>query len=55
MIILKNLLSQDTFTMLMNEISYELDRLEGKLRTISIEKVLDRMGFPKNYTELARL
>ena len=55
MIILKNLLSQDTFTMLMNEISYELDRLEGKLRTISIDKVLDRMGFPRNYIELARL
>lgn len=55
MIILKNLLTQDTFTMFMNEISYELDRLEGKLRTISIDKVLDRMGFPRNYIELARL
>ncbi len=55
MIILKNLLSKDAFILLMNEISYEIDRLEGRLHTISIEKVLDRMGFPKNYMELARL
>lgn len=55
MIILKNLLVKDTFTMLMNEITYELEILEGKLKSISIDKVLDRMGFPKNYRELARL
>ena len=36
----------------MNEISYEIDALSGKLRTISIDKVLDRMGFPKNYKSL---
>ena len=55
MIILKNLLAKDVFTMLINEISYELDRLSGRLRSINIDKVLDRMGFPKNYKELARL
>lgn len=55
MIILKNLLSKDVFTMLMNEISYEIDHLAGRLHSININKVLDRMGFPENYKDLVRL
>lgn len=54
-IILKYLLRPDEFKMLINEISYEIDSLEGKLYVISIDKVLDRIGFPKNYNEIARL
>lgn len=54
-IILKYLLRPDEFKMLINEISYEIDSLEGKLNVISIDKVLDRIGFPKNYKEIARL
>ena len=40
---------------LLNEISYELDVLEGKLRHIKIDKVLDAIGFPKNYKNLLRM
>lgn len=54
-IILKHLLRKDDFTLLLNEISYEIDVLAGKLNVIPIAKVLDRMGFPENYKELARL
>ena len=54
-IILKYLLRPDEFKMLINEISYEIDSLEGKLNVISIDKALDRIGFPKNYNEIARL
>lgn len=54
-IILKQLLREDDFTMFMNEMSYEVDILAGKLQSISIDKVLDRMGFPQNFRELARL
>ena len=54
-IILKNLLRKDDFTLLLNEISYEIDVLAGKLNVIPISKVLDRMGFPENFKELARL
>ena len=54
-IIFKQLLRKDDFNLLLNEISYEVDILEGKLKSVPIEKVLDRMGFPKNYKELARL
>ena len=54
-IILKYLLRKDDFTTCMNEISYEIDVLTGKLHTINISKVLDRMGFPLNYKEIMKL
>lgn len=54
-IIFKFLLRKEDFTLLLNEISYEVDILSGKLKTIPITKVLDRMGFVENYKELARL
>ena len=54
-IIFKQLLRKDDFSLLLSEISYEVDILARKLKVIPIEKVLDRMGFPKNYKELARL
>ena len=54
-IILKQLLDEKDFNLLISEISYELDRLSGKLKVIKIEKVLHEMGFPNNYKEIARL
>lgn len=54
-IILKQLLEEDNFNLFISEISYELDRLSGKLKVIKIEKVLHEMGFPNNYKEIVRL
>jgi abortive infection bacteriophage resistance protein len=54
-IILKRLLRSDDFRMMLNEISYELDYLKGRLHTIKIDKILDKMGFPKNYKEIVRM
>ena len=54
-IILKGMLRENDFNLLMHEVSYELDVLDGKLKTITISKVLDRMGFPPNYKEIVRL
>lgn len=54
-IILKHLLSKDDFKMMMNEIIYEIEYLDAKINTISIDKVLDQMGFPKNYKEIMYL
>lgn len=54
-IILKELLMPDDFRMMLSEISYELDYLAGRLQSISIDKILDRMGFPKNYKEIVRM
>lgn len=54
-IILKQLLREEDFTLLINELSYELDILGGKLHSIDIDKVLDRMGFPINFRDIARI
>ena len=54
-IIFKFLLREEDFTLLLNEVSYEIDILGGKLQSIPVAKVLDKMGFPENYKELARL
>ena len=51
-IILKRLLTDVDFKMMMNEINYELDRLSGKLSSIKIEDVTERMGFPLNYKDI---
>ena len=54
-IIMKQILKEEDFVLMMNEIGYELDILDGKLETIGIEKVLDSMGFPVNYKEIVRI
>ena len=54
-LIFKYLLSKDDFRLFMNEISYELSSLDGKLDSISLDTVLDRMGFPKNYMDLLNI
>lgn len=51
-IIFKSMLSKDDFKMLMNEINYEFDKLDGKLTSIGIRPILEKMGFPFNYKEI---
>ena len=54
-IILKQVLRKDDFSMLLSELNYEISRLEGTLKSISIGKVLERMGFPINYMDIERI
>ena len=49
---MKQMLTKDEFKLMMNEIIYELEMLSGKLSSISIEDVLNEMGFPLNYKEI---
>lgn len=51
-IILKQMLRKEDFHSLIKELDYEINRLSGKLESISIGKVLDKMGFPINYLEI---
>ncbi|MBR3161800.1 MAG: Abi family protein [Bacilli bacterium] len=55
LIILKYLLRSEDFRMMMKEIEYEIEKLDGSVNSIPIEKVLDRMGIPENYMELVDL
>ena len=51
-LILKYLLTDDEFRLFIKEVSYEIDKLSGVIRSIPITKVLDRIGFPYNYMEV---
>jgi len=51
-IIFKILLNKKDFRLMMKEIEYEIELLDGRVDTIPIEKILDRMGFPKDYIEI---
>ena len=55
LIVLKYLLRVDDFRMMMKEIEYEIEKLDGIVDSIPIEKVLDQMGIPANYMELVDL
>ena len=54
-IIFKEVLNEDNFKMLLNEIRYEIDILNSKLNTVKVEVILDKMGFPLNYDEIGRI
>lgn len=43
---MKYLLSNDEFLDMMREIQYEIELLAGKMHSININKILDRMVFP---------
>ena len=55
LIIMKYLLRQDDFRLMMREVEYEIEKLDGEIDSIPIEKILDRMGIPNNYMELVDL
>lgn len=54
-IIMKYLLRDEEFRLLIREIDYEKSILAGKLKVIDIEDVMGHMGFPRNYTELVNM
>ena len=54
-IIMKTLLTPDAFRLMLKEIEYEIEKLDGRIDSIPIEKILDRMGFPTNYIEIIDL
>ena len=55
MIMMKYLLRSDDFRMMMREIEYEIEKLDGAIDSIPIEKILDRMGIPEDYMDLVNM
>ena len=51
-IIFKMMLEDGEFRLMLKEFEYEFQKLEGKIDSIPIEKVLDTMGMPKNYMDI---
>ena len=54
-IMLKYLLRKEDFRVMLKEIDYEKELLDSRIDSIPIEKILDRMGIPKNYLDLLDL
>lgn len=55
LIILKRMLSHYEFSNMLEEIKRSVKNLEYNLHTISIKKVLDKMGFPPNWEDLKNI
>ena len=51
-IVMKQMLKQEEFKNMALEISHALRNLEMNIKTIPINKVMDRMGFPVNWEEI---
>ena len=54
-IILKQMLTEREFRNFVNEISYEVDYLEGRVKTIKKELILDKIGFPSNWRDILNI
>lgn len=54
-IMLKYMLKDSDFRDFVNEVSYELDLLDGKVDSIPQSKILDIIGFVPNWKEIANL
>ena len=54
-LVLKRMLSKEEFSNFIEEVKHNIDNLDLNLHSIKIDKVLDNMGFPKNYYELKNI
>lgn len=54
-IIMKYMLSNIEFRDFINEIGYEMDILNGKINSIPLEMVLNKIGFPNNWRDIANI
>ena len=54
-IIFKMMLEDSEFRLMLKEFEYELEKLDGKVDSIPVEKILDTMGVPKNYMEIINM
>ena len=54
-IMMKHLLTNDEFNKMISEIERSVDTLYYNLKAINIEQVLNRMGFPMNWKDIAKV
>ena len=52
-IILRQMLSTAEFSDLINEIGYEMDILDGKIDSVDTKSILNKVGFPDNWRDIA--
>lgn len=55
MIIMKELLTKEEFNDMMYQIGYEIDVLDGKVDTVPLKVILNKIGFPDNFRTIIEL
>ncbi len=54
-IIMKQMLQENEFHDLIYEIGYEIDVLDGKVDTVPLNLILNKIGFPNNWRDISEL
>lgn len=54
-IMLKQLLTENEFRELITELGYEIDVLDGKVRVVPLNLLLNKIGFPNNWRDISKL
>jgi abortive infection bacteriophage resistance protein len=55
LIMLKYMLRDEEFRLLAYEIGYEIDLLDGKVNSIPLNKILEKLGFPPNWKDIVEM
>ena len=54
-IILKQMLSEAEFTDFIREMEYEINLLDARVNTVSLNSILNRIGFPDNWVDISKI
>ena len=54
-IILKEMLTKEEFDDMLYQIGYEVEILDGKVDSVSLKVILNKMGFPDNFREIKNI
>lgn len=54
-IVLKQMLSEGEFIDFIRELEYEIKLLDSRLNTVSLNSILNRIGFPDNWIEISKI
>lgn len=54
-IMLKELLTEDEFNEFISELGYEIDILDGKVNTVPLNFILNKIGFPSNWRDISKI
>lgn len=54
-IVFRQMLSSEEFRNLINEIGYEIDILDGRIDTLSVEELLNKISFPSNWRDIINI
>ena len=54
-IIMKEMLTKDEFNDVLYQIGYEIDILDGKIDTVPLNVILNKIGFPDNFREIQNI